>query len=117
MLKIKLAGVYKISYKDYYYIGYSVDIFSRWSSHYVSILTKKHSSVEFVELFGKTRITDWTFTILEKVSKTEFKKNYNLKGKSLEDGFRKFLIQRERYWMSLHSVNFCLNKDKKYFNK
>ena len=117
MIKIKLGSIYKISVGDYYYVGCSVDTFGRWSAHYTDIVMGKHSSNEFMTLFMNTDITEWRFEILEYVSKTNFKKESGLKGEALDTAFRRHLLIRERHWMSLHSINFCLNKDKKYFSK
>lgn len=117
MIKIKLGGIYKIEHiSGYYYIGMSVDIFSRWSNHYTDIITGKHSSTELKELWLKTKPSEWTFSILEYVSITEYKKISQMKGKSLENGFRTFLLKKEKEWMSKYSVNFSLNKNKRYFS-
>jgi hypothetical protein len=113
---IKLSGIYKISIGDYYYIGQSKDIYTRFNSHYNDLYLNKHSSTKLQEKFNQTNITHFKFEILEHISKTEFKKEFNLKGKQFENKFRTYLLKRERHWMSQYSINFCLNKDDKYFN-
>lgn len=115
--KVKLASIYKIEHKSgYYYIGCSNDSFSRWSSHYTSLRLKNHSSIDLQNLFNITNIEDWTFSILEYVSITEHRLETGLKGKSLIDSFRRLLLKKEKYWMSQYSINFALNKNKKYFS-
>ena len=112
-----MAGIYKIEHvSGYYYIGMSVDIFSRWSSHYTSIKMKSHSSTALMELWNSTNDTDWSFTILEHISLTDYKKETNLKGKSLENSFRKLLLDKEKEHMKLYSINFSLNKSNKHFS-
>jgi len=118
MIKIKLAAIYKIEHiTGYYYIGLSKDVFSRWSNHYTDLIMNKHSSTEFLNLFNSTRIEDWTFSILEYISTTELKKQTKLKGKSFDNYLRNYLLQREKHHMNQHSINFALNKNKRYFNK
>jgi len=115
--KIKLASIYKIenTITGYYYVGYSIDTFSRWNSHYTLIKTGKHSSPKLTDHWNSTEPHQWSFSILEYVSITEYKRVNQIKGKSLETSFRRHLLQREKYWMSLYSKNFALNKDDKYF--
>lgn len=116
MIRIKCAAIYKISIGDCYYIGMSIDVFGRWTSHYTSLSLNKHSSNELQEAFNNSDLKDFTWTILEYVSKTKYKNYIKLKGKEFDDYFRKILLEKERYHMSLHSNNFALNKDKKYFS-
>jgi hypothetical protein len=118
MFRIKIGGIYKIEHiSGYYYIGMSIDIFSRWSSHYNSIKIGKHSSPLFVSLFLSSRIEEWTFTILEYSSTTEFKKTASWKNnKEFETAYRRWLCLRERHHMSTHSKNFALNANKRYFS-
>ena len=118
MYKICLSGIYLISYKPsgQFYLGMSVSILDRWSSHYTDIKMKKHSSIKFMELFNSTRPEDWKWEIIEYVSKTEFKKSSGLKGKELETYFRRHLLKREKHHMSLHSINMALNKSNKHFS-
>ena len=118
MFNIKMAGIYKIEniQTGYYYIGLSVDIFSRWGSHYTSIKSNKHSSTAFTKHWNETEPTEWFFSILEYISLTDYKKEHQLKGKALESSFRKHLITKEREHMSKYSVNWALNKDIKYFS-
>jgi len=115
-MKRKLAGIYMIHHKSgFYYIGYSIDIFSRWSSHYTSIKMSTHSSVDLTKLWNSTEVSEWTFRILDTLSITEFKKEHQIKGKALETAFRRKLLNMEKEWMSLYSKNFALNKDNKNF--
>lgn len=117
MRRIKLAGIYKIEHiSGYYYIGMSVDIFTRWSSHYNDIVMDKHSSIELKELWLKSKPSEWIFSILEYVSISEYKRLSKMKGKELESGFRKLLLDKEKEWMKKHSINYSLNKNKKYFS-
>lgn len=116
MRKIKASGIYIIEIDDWYYIGMSVDIFSRWSSHYTSLKLGNHHSPELQEKFNEFGLIRTTFRVLEYVSITEFKKVSQIKGKQLNIQFRRHLLQKEKDWMSKYSVNWCLNKDKKYFN-
>jgi hypothetical protein len=109
--KIKLAGIYMIRIGEYYYIGMSVDIFSRWSSHWTDYRMGKHSSIKTA-----IPIEEWQFSILEKVSLTEFKKETGLKGKKLEDGFRSLLLRKEKEWMGKYSRNFALNANNRSFS-
>lgn len=113
MRKIKLGGIYRLTHipSECYYIGLSVDIFGRWSSHYHESKTGTHSSgLDFSDP------TDWKFEILEYCSISEFKKNNpDLKGKKVEQGYRNLLLGREKLHMSKHSVTYALNKNKKYF--
>jgi hypothetical protein len=117
MRKIKLAGIYKILHKPskQYYIGMSVDIFGRWSGHYTDIKMTRHSSPRFMELWNNTDPTEWQFSIIENVSITVFKIESKLKGKGLVSGFRKHLLEKERYWMSKHKLSLALNADCKWF--
>jgi hypothetical protein len=118
LIKIKCAGIYKIEYiTGYYYIGLSVDIFSRWSSHYTDIKMNRHSSTDFLNLFNSTRIEDWTFSILEYISTINLKAQIKLRGKEFDTYLRKYLLQREKFHMNQHSINFALNKNKKHFTK
>jgi hypothetical protein len=117
MVKVKLCGIYKIEHiSGYYYIGMSIDIFSRWSAHYTSIKLMNHTSNEFVSLFLSSMIEDWTFSILEYISSRDLKLQSKLKGKDFENYLRRYLLKRERFWMSKYSINYSLNKDKKYFS-
>jgi hypothetical protein len=113
MKKIKLAGIYKLTHipTEHYYIGMSVDIFSRWGSHYSDSKKNIHSSN--LDLSDPTQ---WKFEVLEYCSITEFKKdNPTLKGNKLTSLFRGLLLRREKHHMSNHSVTYALNKNNKYF--
>ena len=113
----KISGIYCIQHiSGYYYIGMSVDVFSRWSNHYTDIKNNKHSSTEFMELWNTTEPPEWTFSILEYVSITEHKKTSQMKGKALEKSFRTLLLKKEKEWMKKHSINWALNKNKKHFS-
>ena len=118
MYGIKCGGIYKIenTKTGFYYIGMSVDIFSRWSSHYSSIKTGKHSSPDLIKHWNNTEPPDWQFSILEYVSITEYRKEHQIKGKALEASFRKHLLKLEKIHMANHSINFALNKNKRYFS-
>lgn len=117
MFKVKMAGIYKIEHiSGYYYIGMSVDIFSRWSSHYTSIKMKTHSSTAFMELWNSTNPPEWSFSILENISITTHKEETKLKGKPFENSFRKLLLDKEKEHMKLYSINFSLNKSNKHFS-
>jgi len=117
MRRIKLAGIYKIEHiSGYYYIGMSVDIFSRWSSHYNDIIIGKHSSNKLQELWLKTKPSEWSFRVLEYVSITEYKKVSQMKGKSLQNGFRRLLLNKEKEWMSKYSKTYALNKSNNNFS-
>ncbi|CAB4153785.1 GIY-YIG nuclease superfamily [uncultured Caudovirales phage] len=113
-----MAGIYKIENikTGYYYIGLSVDIFSRWSSHYTGIKTNKHSSTAFMQHWKDTEPSQWTFSILEYVSMTDYKIAHQIKGKALKDSFRKHLMVKEKEHMSKYSINYALNKDNKHFS-
>ncbi len=117
MYKIKLGGIYGIFHKEtgQYYIGSSVDIFSRWQNHYTLLITGKHHSPELQELFNQSTINDFEFIVLKYISRTELR-NKGLKGKLLEDSYRKLLLLEERNVMKVWSINLCLNKNKKYFS-
>jgi hypothetical protein len=115
-IQIKLSGIYKIEIGDYYYIGMSVSIFSRFQSHYNQLILNKHSSTKLQEKFNELGIEKLNFIVLERVSLTEYKNISKLKGKSLEVGFRRLLLNKEKDWMSRHSINFCLNKNNNNFS-
>jgi len=112
----KISGIYILKHEQGYYIGMSIDIFSRWASHYSDIKMKKHSSKELMKLWNSTRPEEWSFKILEYVSKTNFKKECGLKGKTLENAFRKKLLIKEKEWMQKYSKTFALNQNQKHFS-
>lgn len=117
MYKVRMSGIYLIEHDSgYYYLGMSVDIFSRWSNHYTDIKKLKHSSNKLQELWLKTKPSEWSFKVLEYVSITEYKKASQMKGKSLENGFRKLLLSKEKEWMRKYSKTYALNKNDKYFS-
>jgi hypothetical protein len=114
--KIKLAGIYIIEIGEYYYIGKSVDVFSRWQSHYTLLKQGTHHSKELQSMFNEVGVVGTTFRVLEYISITEFKKSHQFKGKELKLQFSRHLDRAERECMKNYSVNFCLNADKKYFS-
>ena len=118
-MKIKLSGIYCIKHPEteLLYIGKSLDIFSRWSSHYTNLYINKHSSTRLLELFNTHPVTEFQFSVLEYCSKTDFKKEHNYKGKELNKQFNKYLHSRERYHMSLYSSQLALNKNNKQFKE
>lgn len=115
MYNIKAAGIYLIEIGDYYYLGMSVDIFSRWKSHYTSLKLNKHHSPKLQEMFNEFGLEGMSFKVLEYISITEFKKESKKKGKALTDEFRKHLLKKEKQWMSNYSINFSLNASNKNF--
>ena len=115
MYKIKIAGIYKISIGDYYYIGKSVSIAERWATHLTQLVMGTHHSPELQERYIREGLTSFRFEILETVSLSLYRKQTTLKGKELEKSFNRLLLDKEKDWMKQHSINFCLNKDKKYF--
>ena len=118
MNRIKISGLYRITHRPTgkYYVGMSTSIFDRWASHYNDIKMKKHSSIDLVNLWNISQPEDWVFEIIEYISLTDFKKSSGLKGKVLETSFRRHLLKREKYHMSLHSINLALNKNNKSFS-
>ena len=116
MIKVKAAGIYIIEIGEYYYIGKSVDLFSRWQSHYTQLKLQTHHARELQDMFNQIGLTGTTFRVLEYVSLTEFKRNHQFKGKDLKLQFSRHLDRAERGWMKTHSINFSLNTDKKYFS-
>jgi hypothetical protein len=94
----------------------SVDIFSRWGNHYNDIKMSKHSSPKLMELWNKSKPTDWEFSILEVVSKTQHKKDTGFKGKAFDASFRKLLLKKEKEHMKQFSVSYALNKSNRYFS-
>ena len=116
MYKIKIAGIYKISIGDYYYIGKSKSCFERWANGHIPLLVmNKHHSPELQERYLREGLTSFRFEILETVSLSLYKKESGLKGKELEKSFNRLLLEKEKKHMNSYSINFCLNKDKKYF--
>lgn len=115
MIRIKLACIYIISIGEYYYIGKSLDWFGRLNSHYTLLKQGKHHSPKLQSLYNELGIENFSFRVLEYVSLTEFKKASKMKGKQLNKEFNKYLLMREKWWMSQYSINFSLNKDNKNF--
>jgi len=119
MIKIRLSGIYVIEHiSGHLYVGESVDLFSRWQSHYTSLVMGKHSSPLFQQLWDNSSPEEWNWKLVKKISKEEIKSQLtiSLKGKKFELYFKTILRQEERYFMSTLSKNFALNKDNKYFN-
>lgn len=116
MFKIKAAGIYIIEIDEYYYIGCSVDIFSRWQSHYSELKMNKHHSPKLQSSYNDWGISKMSFRVLEYISITEYKKSSNLKGEEAKKGFKRHLLHREKEWMEKYSINFALNRDNKNFS-
>jgi hypothetical protein len=116
-VKIKMAGIYSILHNPTgkIYIGMSVDIYGRWQSHYNQIRIGNHSSILLMELWTQTDPSEWSFSILEYVSISDYKIVSKMKGKALVNGFRTLLLKKEKEWMKKHSINFALNKNNKQF--
>ena len=85
----------------------SRDIFSRWQSHYTSLIIGKHSSHELQDLFNNIQITGLRFMVLFKI-KTTGKKKVEI-ARELRD--------KEKEIMGMFSQDNSLNKMKKYFKK
>lgn len=116
VLKVKITGIYKIQHiNGYYYIGQSVSIIDRWSQHITDLYLAKHSSPLFQQLWDKSTITDWNFSILKHISKTELKSKSKLKGKAFEALLRKELLKKEKEIMALFNKDKALNKQNKHF--
>lgn len=117
IIKIKCAGIYKIEHihSGEYYIGKSVDIFGRWSQHYTNIIFGKHTSKKLEILMKSTSVEQFTFSILEYSSKTEFNKELKLKGAQLKSSFSSYLLKREKHWMNQYSITYSLNKQNSHF--
>lgn len=116
-MKRKLAGIYLIKHTSgFFYLGYSINIFERWNSHYTTIKIGTHSSPDFMNLWNSTVPSEWSFHILDTLSLTEFRKAHQVKGKQLDSLFRRTLLKKEKEWMSLYSKNLSLNKNNKYFS-
>jgi hypothetical protein len=114
---IKLSGIYKITHSNgSYYIGKSVDIFSRWQSHYTDIKSNKHSSPMFTFHWLYSNPKDWKFEILEAVSFDDYKKSHHLPGDFLKKSFSNYLTDLEKKHMALYSKNWALNQDKRHFS-
>lgn len=107
MWKRKIPGVYRIDFGDYYYIGQSVDLGMRWTTHLDEMESGKHHSPEVAEMW-KTNKNLPSFTILEKLDPGNYPTDKEMKA---------HLLKLEKFHMSQHSVNFSLNKDKKNFLK
>lgn len=116
MYKIKLGGIYIIEAGDYYYIGKSVDMFSRWQNHYTTLKQNKHSSPKLQQVFNQLGVAGLTFRVLEYVSITEFKKTHQIKGKELNKKYSSYLLRLEKEWMKKYSINYSLNNDNKSFS-
>lgn len=114
----EVAGIYKIEHNSgYFYIGESVNIFSRWSSHQQKLWLNKHNSNKFQKLYNSSRIEEWKFEIIKSFKKDEFKKNSGLKGKKLDLEFKRFLREQERIIMGQYPIEFSLNEKNLHFKK
>lgn len=116
MIKIKVSGIYIIDIFDYYYIGCSVDIFSRWQSHYTDLKMNKHHSPKLQNFYNDFGLSKINFRVLEYISITDYKKSSNLKGNEAKIGFKRLLLQKEKEWMKKYSINYALNNDNKNFS-
>ena len=117
MYKVRLSGVYQITHlpSGKFYIGESIDIFSRWASHHTSLALGRHSSPQFQILWDSSTPLEWSWTILTIFSKTQFRLDSGLKGKKLELGFKTQLRILERAKMGESNKELALNKNNKYF--
>lgn len=70
-----------------------------------------------MNLWNSTEPPEWTFSILEYHSLTEFKSiNPELKGTELKKQFNRYQLAREKIVMKQYSINYSLNKDNKHFS-
>lgn len=117
MFKIKLCGIYKITHikSGEYYIGMSVDIFSRFQGHYTLLKQGRHSSIKLQKLFNQSKINDFRFEIISIISKTDVKDKFKMKGKQLDSLLRKILLQEEKNMMQQYSKTYALNQNDKWF--
>ena len=70
----KHSGIYLLKIKDSYYIGQSVDIFSRWNTHLTQLFAETHHNKHLVELFNSNSYRDIEFSILKLCKKSELNK-------------------------------------------
>lgn len=119
MFKVRLSGVYQITHlpSGKFYIGESIDIYSRWASHHTSLSLNRHSSPLFQILWDNSTPKEWTWTIISIFSKTEFRLDSGLKGKKLELGFKQELRKLERQEMGIKDKSKSLNNNNKYFGE
>ena len=96
--RIKLAGIYIIEI-----VGKSVDVFSRWQSHYTLLKQGNHHSKELQSMFSRVGVVGTTFRVLDYISITEFKKSHQFKGKELKLQFSRHLDRAEREYEILFS--------------
>lgn len=115
---IKLSGIYKITHKPtgMCYIGKSVDIFNRWSKHYMDIKQNKHSSNKFTFYWYNSDPSAWQFELLEIVDFETYKIKNKLPESFLKKSFDNYLLDLEKKHMKLHSKNLALNQDNKHFS-
>jgi len=115
--KVKLGGIYVIEHRGGgVYIGCSCDIMSRWQSHYSMMKMGTHTSTGLMELFNRTTIDEWTFKVLEYISKSKIKMETGLRGKALDKVYRNILYIKEKEWMAKYDVSISLNKNNKAFD-
>ena len=112
-----MAGIYSIVHipTGRIYIGMSVDIFTRWQSHYSQMRMGTHTSTALTYLWSQTEPSEWSFSVLEYISISEYKRVSQMTGKQLTNGFRTLLLKREKHHMKNHSINLSLNKNNKSF--
>mgnify|MGYP003676449935 CR=1 FL=1 len=115
----KLSGVYCITSIDgFYYIGYSTNVFSRFSGHYNMLITGKHHSSKFQEHYNNLpSMQFWTLHILVEYSIEEFKASTGYKGKQLKRQFRRHLNSLEKEEMSKCHIDLALNSQNKHFSR
>lgn len=117
--KIKLAGIYLICHRDtgMFYLGKSVDIFSRWSTHYYDLRLNRHSSNKFQLLWNQSIPEDWDWSVIKYQSIAEYRKeNPMVLPKQVNKLFSSYLLKVEKQQMKQYSINLCLNSDNKHFN-
>lgn len=76
----KISGIYKITYKNRYYIGSSNNIKNRWYHHRYTLKQKTHRSPILQSIYDKHGINVFTFELVEECPKDN-------------------LLKREQYWI------------------
>lgn len=67
MRKVKISGIYRIlnTLNNKFYIGSSVDIYTRWSVHKHKLFSNKHNSIKLQRAWNKYGEQHFKFEILE----------------------------------------------------
>jgi group I intron endonuclease len=80
----KISGIYKILNKanGKYYVGSSIDLNKRWSSHKKSLIRNKHPNIHLQRAWNKYGMDNFEFGILEYVNENDLLKHEQ---KYLED--------------------------------